>query len=198
MSMGLLGWWRRRTASFGLAGAALCVVPVAIATLIGLGTSVSGVASGFGALASGPQTTATSAQADPNTLSRTVLALASKGDSSVGSNSDAATIGAGRDSTRNGAGAGTVRTGGPSGSGGGSRSSPVNAPAGSGGSGGGSPSGPGVSLPGTGGAGETVNNTVNTVNNAVGGAGSTVGSTVDSVNNTVGGVSNTVNGLLGP
>jgi hypothetical protein len=194
MSKGLLAWWRRRTASFGVAGAALCGVPVAIAALIGLGAGVSGVTSGFGALATGPQATAPSAQTDPNTLNRTVLALASKGDSSVGSNSDAGTLGAGRDSTRNRAGTGTVQTGGPTGSDG-SRSSTVSAPAGSGGSGGGSSSAPGIGLPGTGGAGETVNNTVDTVNNTVGGAGSTANNTVNGVNNTVNGVGNTVNGV---
>jgi hypothetical protein len=206
MSKGLLAWWRRRTASLGVAGAAVCVVPVAIAALIGLGTGISGVASGFGALATGPQTTdasdqTASNQTDPTTLNRAVLALASTNDSSVGSNSDAGTTGPGRDSTRNGAGTGTVRTGSPSESGG-SRSSTVSAPAGSGGSDGDSSSAPGIGLPGTGGAGETVNNTVNTVNNTVGGAGSTVNNTVGgaggTVNNTVGGVGSTVNGLLDP
>jgi hypothetical protein len=200
MGNGLLAWWHRRTASCGLVGAALCVVPIAVAALIGFGTSLAGVASGFGALTTGPESTSVSAQTDPtdpSKLNRAVLALASKPGPSVGSNSDGdSTVGGGRGPTGDRTGTGTVGTGGsggPVGSDGGSGSSTVSAPVGSGGSGsgGGSTSAPSISLPSTGGATDTVNNTVN-------GVGSTAGGAVDSVNNTLGGANETVNGLLDP
>ena len=82
VSNGLLAWWHRRTASCGLAGAALCAVPVAVAVLIGFGGSLSGVTSGLAALTSGPEAvpaTPASAQThptDPKGRNGAVLALA--------------------------------------------------------------------------------------------------------------------------
>lgn len=185
MSNGLLAWWHRRITSSGLAGAALCVVPVVVAAVIGLGTSLSGIASGFAALTSGPDRSSVSAQTDPSaktdrsTLDRVVVSLVGKSGSSLGSNpgGETITIGARQGapgSTGTGAVAGTDGSG--SSVGGGSGSPTISAPD--------------VSLPGTGGASDTVNNTVNTVNG-------TVDNTVNSVNNTLNGVNNTVNGLLG-
>jgi hypothetical protein len=49
MGRGLLAWWRRRIVARGLAGVALLSVPVAVAALIGFGTSLSGVAGGLSA-----------------------------------------------------------------------------------------------------------------------------------------------------
>jgi hypothetical protein len=200
MSNGLLAWWHRRTASCGLAGAALCAVPVAVAVLIGFGGSFSGVTSGLAALTSGPDATPAtppSAQTDPTDpkgLNRAVLALATRTGSSVRSNSGlGSTTGAGRGPTGNGLGPGTSDPGGSGGGPGASTISTHGESGGSGGSSGGGSSGsptitvPDVSLPGTGGATDTANSTVDSVNN-----------TVDSVNNTVDSVNNTVNGLLGP
>jgi hypothetical protein len=217
MGNGLLAWWHRRTASSGLAGAALCAVPVAVSVLIGFGASLSGVAGGLATLTRGPDTTpATPASAktdatDPKGSNRAFLALAGKTGSSVGSDSGlGSTTGADRGSTGTGAG-----TGGSGGSGGGgSGSSTISAPGNSGGSGGGSSGGgssgsstisvPNVNLPGTGAVNDTVNNTVDTVNNTLGGANDTVNNTLGGANNTVGGVNHTldgvnhtVNGLLG-
>jgi hypothetical protein len=198
LSKGLLAWWHRRTASYGLVGAALCLVPVAVAALIGLGTGLAGVASGFAALTSGPEPTPASSQTHPNRVDRAVLTVASKSGPFVESRSgESSTIGAGGGSRGNRTGTGTVLdTGGAGGSGEGSGASTVSAPSGSGGgsgggTGGGSSGAPGISLPSTGGATDTVNNTVN-------GVGSTAGGAVDDVNNTVGGVNDTVNGLLDP
>jgi hypothetical protein len=185
MSNGLLAWWHRRITSSGLAGAALCAVPVAVAAVIGLGTSLSGIASGFAALTSGPDRSSISAQTDPSAetdrsrLNRLVVALSSQSGSSLGSNpgGDTITIGARQGATGSGTGTGAVvGTDGSGSSVGGSGSPTISAPD--------------VSLPGTGGASDTVNNTVNSV-------GGTVDSTVDSVNNTLNGVNSTVNGLLG-
>jgi hypothetical protein len=188
MGNGLLAWWRRRTASSGIAGAALGAVPVAVAVLIGLGASLSGVAGGLATLTRGPDAApATPAAAitdptDPKVSNRAPPALTSKTGSSVGSDSGlGSTPGADRGSTGTGAGSGgSGGSGGPGG--GGSGSSTTSAPGNSGGSSGGSSGGgssgsspirvPNVTLPGTGG----VNNTVN---------------------NTLGGVNHTVNGLLG-
>ena len=199
MGNGLLAWWHRRTASSGMAGAALCAVPVAVAVLIGFGASLSGVAGGLATLTRGPDTTpATPASAqtdpsDPKGSNRAFLALAGKTGSSVGSDSGlGSTTGADRGSTGTGAGSGD--SGGSRGpGGGGSGSSTISAPGNSGGSGGGSSGGgssgsspiplPNVTLPGTGGANNTVNNTLGGVNNTV--------------NNTLGGVNNTVNSTLG-
>lgn len=204
MSTGLLAWWHRRTASCGLAGAALCAVPVAVAVVIGFGGSLSGVTSGLAALTSGPDATPAtpaSAQADttdPKGLNRALLALASRTGASARSNSGLdSTPGAGRDPTGKGMGTGTGGSGGGSGP---STTSAHGESAGSGGSSGGGSSGsstitvPDVNLPGTGGATDTVNNTVDSVGTTVDG----VNNTVDGVSNTVDGVNNTVNGLLGP
>jgi hypothetical protein len=211
MSTGLLAWWHHRVTSFGLAGAALSVVPVAVAAMIGLAAGLSGIASGLTSLTSGPDTDPASVQVQ----SRQAEAdgsweLASKSTLSVGSNSGggSAAIDPGVGPT----GAGKVlRTGGTGDSGGGSTASTISAPGdsgGSSGSGGGSSdsptsSSPGIDLPGLGGANDTVNNTVSGVNNTVSGVNDTVSgvndtvdSTVDSVNNTVGGAENTVNNLL--
>jgi trimeric autotransporter adhesin len=219
MGNGLLAWWHRRTASSGVAGVALCAVPVAVSVLIGFGASLSGVAGGLATLTHGPDSTpATSASAktdstDPKGSKRAFLALAGKTGSSVGSNSGlGSTTGADRGSP--GTGAGTGGSGG-----GGSGPSTISAPGSSGGSGGGSSGGgssgpstisvPDVHLPGTGGVNNTVNGTVGsvggTVNNTLGGVNNTLGGTVNNtlggvnntVNNTLGGVNNTVNGLLG-
>jgi hypothetical protein len=212
MGNGLLAWWHRRIASHGMAGAVLCVVPVAAAALIGWGTSFSGIASGLSAVTSGPDNTIpASAQTHPGGLNRAVLALAGKSGSSVGPNSDrSTTIGADGGSGGNGK---VVGTGGAGGTTGPSGSSTVGSTGSSGGSGGGSGSSTTIntSLPGTGGASDTVNNTVGSVNNTVGSANNTVGSvnntvgsvnntvgsTVDSVNNTLGGAGSTVDTLLG-
>jgi hypothetical protein len=51
---GLLAQWRRGIFARGLAGAAMLAVPVAVAAMIGFGTSLSGVSEGLGALATGP------------------------------------------------------------------------------------------------------------------------------------------------
>jgi hypothetical protein len=192
-----------------LAGAALSVVPVAVAAMIGLAAGLSGIASGLTSLTSGPDTDPASVQVQ----SRQAEAdgsweLASKSNPSVGSNSGggSATIDPGVGNTGTGK---VIRTGGTGDSGGGSTGSTISAPGDSGGSGGSSGSGggssgsptsssPGIDLPGLGGANDTVNNTVSGVNNTVSGVNNTVDSTVDSVNNTLGGAENTVNNLLGP
>jgi hypothetical protein len=54
MGKGLLAWWRQRIVPRGLAGVAVLSVPVAVAALIGFGTSLSGVAGGLSAVTSGP------------------------------------------------------------------------------------------------------------------------------------------------
>jgi hypothetical protein len=170
MGKGLLAWWRRRIVARGLAGAALFAVPVAVAALIGFGTSISGVAGGLSAITNGPDAVPASAQTGPSKLNQAVVALASKQSGSPSSPSST-------DGTGTGGGGSTGTTGG---SGGGS--------GGSGGSGGGTstqvptistPSAPSVPLPGGGSTSDTAN--------AVGGA----------VNNVLGGVNNTVNGVLG-
>lgn len=199
MGNGLLPWWRRRLASRGFAGAALCAIPVAVAALIGFGTSFSGIASGLSAFTSGPGTIPTSAQTEPGSTSRVnraMVGLASK-PGSAGSY-------AGRGSR--GTVTGTRRSG-PAGSDGGSRGSSTTSLA--------------DRAEGTRGAGDTVSNPVNnTVNNTVGAVDNTVNNTVgtvdntvdntvntvndtvsgvnNTVNDTVGGVNNTVNGLLNP
>ena len=174
MGNGLLAWWHRRTASSGMAGAAICAVPLAVAVLIGFGASLSGVAGGLATLTNGPEAapaTAASAKTDPSDpkgFNRALLALTRKSGSSAGSNSGlGSTTGTDRGSTGTGGG-----SGGSGGSGGGgSGSSTTSAPGNPGGSGGGSSGGgssgpaairvPNVNLPGTG--------AVNTVNSTVGG-----------------------------
>jgi hypothetical protein len=61
---GLLAQWRRGIFARGLAGAAMLAVPVAVAAMIGFGTSLSGVSEGLGALASGPPATQPTADRD--------------------------------------------------------------------------------------------------------------------------------------
>ncbi len=55
MHKGLLAEWRRGLVTRGLAAAALLVVPVGVAAAIGFGNSFSGLTSGLGSLASGPE-----------------------------------------------------------------------------------------------------------------------------------------------
>src|SRR5262245_13518049 len=78
MGKGLLASWRRRIVTRGLAGVALFAVPVAVAAMIGFGTSISGVAGGLSALTSGPDAVPASSQVGPRNLNRAVVALASK------------------------------------------------------------------------------------------------------------------------
>src|SRR5262245_23727068 len=78
MGKGLLASWRRRIVTRGLAGVALFAVPVAVAAMIGFGTSISGVAGGLSALTSGPDAVPASSQGGPRRLNRAVVALASK------------------------------------------------------------------------------------------------------------------------
>jgi len=54
MRKGLLAQWRRGIVARGLAATALLAVPVAVAAMIGFGTSLSGLTDGLDALASGP------------------------------------------------------------------------------------------------------------------------------------------------
>ena len=192
MGNGLLAWWRRRIASRGLVGAALCAVPIAVAALIGFETGLSGIASGLAAIG-GPDTIPTSAQTGPSRISkvnRAMVTLASNSASSVGSYS-----GGGSSDTKTGTG-----TGGSGGSGGGSSGSSTTSSPGTGTGGGDTVNSTVDNTVGT--VDNTVNNTVgtldNTVNNTVGTVDNTVNNTVNSVNNTLGGVDTTVNGLLSP
>jgi hypothetical protein len=171
MGKGLLAWWRRRIVARGLAGAALLAVPVAVAALIGFGTSISGVAGGLSAVTSGPDATPVSSPTRATSLNHAVVALASK-QSSAGSTTTGASNGDTSGGTTGIGGGGSSGSGtGSSGSGGGSSSPQVPTIS--------SPSAPDVTLPGgssTGGTSDTVNGTVN---------------------NVIGGVNDTVNGLLG-
>jgi hypothetical protein len=186
MGKGLLAWWRQRIVARGLAGVALLSVPVAVAALIGFGTSLSGVAGGLSAVTSGPDAVPASSPTAPVKLNRAVVALA-KGQSS----GTVATTGWGR-STDDASNPTITGTGG--GTGGGSDTATT------GGSGGGSDTAsaptlvtpPDVSVPGT---DTSTGDTVDTVNNTVNGTfDNTVNNTVDNV---LGGVNNTLNGLLG-
>jgi hypothetical protein len=189
MGNGLLAWWRRRIVARGLAGAALFAVPVAVAALIGFGTSISGVAGGLSAVTNGPDAVPASAQpAAPSKLNRVVVALANKQDSSRspssaggggGSNDTSTGPSGGGGSTGSGTGTGTgsgASTGSESGSG--TSQAPTinvpsvpNAPS--------VPSAPSVPLPG----GGSTSDTTDAVNGTV--------------NNVLNGVNNTLNGLLG-
>jgi hypothetical protein len=202
MGSGLLAWWHRRIASFGVAGTALFLVPVAVAAMIGLATGLSGIASGLTSLTSGPDTVPASAQGgSPQAAAEGSWELVSKSAFTVGSNSGGGS-GAIDPASGNTGNVKVLRTGGSGDAGGGSATSTVSGPGstggsgGSGGSGGGSsgpsiPSSPNVNVPGLGGVDDTLNNTVNGVNG-------TVNETVQGVNDTVGGVGNTVDGLLNP
>jgi hypothetical protein len=181
MGKGLLAWWRRRIVSRGLAGAALFAVPVAVAALIGFGTSLSGVAGGLTAFTSGPDAVP-AAQTTPSKLNNAVAALANRGTRSTGANS-----GAGGNSDGQGSGPGNgvsidPGTGNGSGTGGSGSNPTVDV----------SPTSttsatPGVNLPDAGGVTNTTTTTTNDTVNQVGGA----------VNNLVGGVNQTLNNLLG-
>jgi hypothetical protein len=175
MGKGLLAWWRRRIVARGLAGVAFFAVPVAVAALIGFGTSLSGVAGGLSAVTNGPDAAPASSQTGPAKLNRAVVALASK------QTTTQAVSGGGRSATPNISGTGT--TGGSGGSTGISGSS-------NDGSGSGSGSTPTISTP-----------NAPQVNLPGSGSGGTTGQTIDNVqtgvNNVLGGVDNTLNGLLG-
>jgi hypothetical protein len=170
MGKGLLAWWRRRIVARGVAGAVLLAVPVAVAALIGFGTSLSGVAGGLSSVTSGPDASAVSAPKRPSSLSQAVVSVASK-QSPAGTSSGAANGGGsgGTPGTSIGTGTGSGSGSGASGGSSGSPSTPtIN-----------TPSAPNVPLPGAGsssGTSDQVNGTVN---------------------NLLGGVNNTVNGLLG-
>jgi hypothetical protein len=163
--------------SRGLAGAALFAVPVAVAALIGFGTSLSGVAGGLTAVTSGPDAVPASATT-PNKLNHAVAALANKPAAATQANSGNSNGQAGTPDN------GVSVEGAPTGSGGsGSSPSPsVDV----------SPSGatsttPGVTLPDTGGVTDTTTTTTNNAVDQVNGA----------VNNLLGGVTQTLNNLLG-
>jgi hypothetical protein len=179
MGKGLLAWWRKRIVARGLAGVALLSVPVAVAALIGFGSSLSGVAGGLSAITSGPDAVPASSPTAPVKLNRAVAALGNR------QTSDAPATGSVERSTGaastptiagtrggSGSGGGTDTTGGGTGGGSGTAPAPTIT----------APSTPDVSLPGTGSGGAT-GDTVDTLN--------------DTANNVLGGVSNTVNGLLG-
>ena len=178
MGKGLLSWWRRHIVTRGLAGVALFAVPVAVAALIGFGTSLSGVAGGLSALTNGPDAVPASAPKGPKTLNRAVAALAAKRTSAQavsrgrGSSSSPTTSAVGGGSAGSGIGStGTAVTGSSGGGSTSGSSSPTS-----------TPQAPSVNLPG-------------------GGSGGAAGQAIDNVNgtvnNVVGGVNNTVNGLLG-
>jgi hypothetical protein len=184
MGKGLLAWWRRRIVARGLAGAVLFAVPVAVAALIGFGTSLSGVAGGLSAVTSGPEAVPTANRTTtPRKLNRAVVALASRQTSPVPSSAGGSTGGGGGATGGGGStGTGTGTTGGgvSTGTGGGSgtSSSPIisapstpSTPS--------TPSAPSVTLPGGGGSTDVTNSVDSTVNNVVSG------------------VNNTLNGLLG-
>ena len=180
MGKGLLAWWHRRIVSRGLAGAALFAVPVAVAALIGFGTSLSGVAGGLTAFTSGPDAGSAAAQARSSKLNRAVVALANNPTRSAAGNSEG---GGGSNGSSGGTGNDVSvdpGTGGSGGGGSGTNSSvevaPTNTPS----------SSPGVSIPDAGGVTETTTTTTNNTVNQVGGA----------VNNLLGGVGQTLNGLL--
>ena len=179
MGKGLLAWWHRRIVSRGLAGAALFAVPVAVAALIGFGTSLSGVAGGLTAFTSGPDAVPAAAQARSSKLNRAVVALANKPTNSATANSR---DGGGSDGSSGAPGDGVSVGQGTGGSGGGPVTNPSVevSPAGT------TSSSPGVNLPDAGGVTETTTTTTNNTVNQVGGA----------VNNLLGGVGQTLNGLL--
>jgi hypothetical protein len=181
MGKGLLAWWRRRIVARGLAGAVLFAVPVAVAALIGFGTSISGVAGGLSAVTKGPNAVPASAQSGPNKLNHAVVALANRQKSST---SSAPTGGGG--SAGGGSGNSTPDT---SGTGTGTGSS-TGSSSGSTGSSGGGPSIPTINTP-------TVPNIDLSGGGSTGGATDGVTNVNDTVNNVIGGVDNTVNGLLG-
>src|SRR3954471_15450711 len=152
MGKGLLAWWRRRIVARGLAGVALFAVPVAVAALIGFGTSLSGVAGGLSAVTNGPDDVPASSQTRATKLNRAVVALASKQTSAQAASGGGGSRGGGTPNlsdgsgTSGGSGGGTAGT---VGSGSGDGTSTGSAPAVS------PPNVPQVSLPGGGGSGGT-------------------------------------------
>jgi hypothetical protein len=177
MRKGLLAWWRRRIVARGLAGAALFAVPVAVAALIGFGTSISGVAGGLSAVTSGPDA-APASQPTSTTLNHAVVALAGRSTQAGGGSGnvpDSAQLSPGTSGT------GTVNgTGTQSGSTGGGSGGPLDPITNAGGG------GPLNNLPGGGGGssgGGTGQDTVNDVGSGV--------------NNVLGGVNSSLQGLLG-
>jgi hypothetical protein len=217
MGNGLVAWWRRRIASRGLVGAAVCVVPVAVIGLIGFGFTggFGGIVNGLAAVGSGPEETdaipasaqagsdrgGTDAASDPaSDLSRQIVAPgggSTPGGSGTlgGGNSPAGGGGTGGGSGGSADGSGSATT--PTGSGGGGSTG-----TGTGGGSGGGGSGGGGAVDNTvnnvndtvSGVTDTVNDTVSGTQDTVSGATDTVNDTVDNVTNTV---DNTVNGLLG-
>ena len=169
MGNGLLAQWRRRVVARGLVGAVLLAIPVAVAAVIGFGSSLSGVAGGLSAIAEGPSTTTTTSQLAPYKLNRAVKALAAHDTTTIaalGSSADAPVgsgVGAGGGSTT-----GVGGSGGSGGGGGGSDSPTVSAPA-----------APDIPLPG----GGSTTDTASQLNNGV--------------SNLIDGVNDTVDGLLG-
>jgi|SRR5215218_521955 len=178
MGKGLLAWWRQQIVARGLAGVALLSVPVAVAALIGFGTSLSGVAGGLSAVTGGPDAVPASSPTVPTKLDRAVVAIANRQSSAAVPTDEGRSTGDASSPTIVGTGGGTAGGGGTTGTSGG----------GSGGASGTTelsptitaPSTPDVSLPGT----DTS-------------TGDTVDSVNDTLNNVVGGVDNTLNGLLG-
>lgn len=183
MSKGLLAWWHRRIVSRGLAGAALFAVPVAVAALIGFGTSLSGVAGGLTAFTSGPDAVPAAAQPAPNKLNRAVVALSNRPtrpstpNSGARGNSDGQATEPGN-GVAVGGGTGTGSDTTPSVSG---NTTVDVVPTGT------TAAAPGVSVPDTGGVTETTTTSTNNAVNQVGGA----------VNSLLGGVNQTLNNLLG-
>lgn len=172
MGKGLLAWWRRRIVARGLAGVGLFAVPVAVAALIGFGTSLSGVAGGLSAVTNGPDALAASAPTGPAQLNRAVVALASRnGPASNGNGSSGSGSGTSFSGVPDRSSSGTTGTSGGGGdnSGGGGPIDTIS-----------TPPPPDVPLPGGGG---DPGNTVDNLNGAV--------------NNVVGGVNTTLSGLLG-
>jgi hypothetical protein len=177
MGKGLLAWWRQRIVARGLAGAALFAVPVAVAGLIGFGTSLSGVAGGLSAVTNGPDT-APASQPTSTSLSNAVVALAatSRTQPSSGGNQSAVEL---PSSSGSSTGTGTVSDTG-TGTGGGSTGNGGNQGVIS------APNPPVLGLPGGGGGGGGGNPGQDAVNGVGNG-----------VNNVLGGVDNTLQGLLG-
>ena len=180
MGKGLLAWWHRRIVSRGLAGAALFAVPVAVAALIGFGTSLSGVAGGLTAFTSGPDAVPAAAQARSSNLNRAVVALANNPTRTTAANSEG---GGNSNGSSGGTDDGLSVGPGTGGSGGGGSATNPNVDVSQTGT---TSTSPGVSVPDAGGVTETTTTTTNNAVNQVGGA----------VNNLLGGVDQTLNGLL--
>ncbi|MFL5907904.1 MAG: hypothetical protein ACJ75Z_09970 [Solirubrobacterales bacterium] len=158
-----------------MAGAAFFAVPVAVAALIGFGTSLSGVAGGLSAVTTGPDT-APASQATPTSLTSAVVGLATTQRSEP---SDTGSAAPSADAPLGSDGVGTVNgsdTSSGTGSNGGNGGSPGVIAA---------PNTPNLGLPGGGGgsSGNPGQDTVNGVGNGV--------------NDVLGNVDNSLQGLLG-